>query len=205
VYSDVGFILLTLLLERLHGKPLHVLWKELKTHLKIERSNLDFALDNTPYAQALPTETRHPAGQVNDDKAYVMGGVAGHAGLFGNLSAVQDWTRSVLLWAQTSPQVRDWLHSDRSKESTRFSWGWDTASGSLDSHAGPSAPKNTRGHLGYTGTALWIDPKSCRAALLLSNRVYPSHTLNSQKSIHTLRTWFFESFWQGKLVDGWEI
>jgi len=209
VYSDVGFILLTLVLERSSRKTLDILWKELKEFLGLEKERLDFAINNVPVQDALPTETRHESGVVNDNKAFAMGGVAPHAGLFGDMKALQAWVRSVYIWAESSTQAHDWLIQDcrqqRSAESSRFSWGWDTASGAKDSHAGPSAPKSTRGHLGYTGNALWLDPLSQKTAILLSNRVYPSHTLNSQKSIHTLRTWFFESFWQGTLVDEWEI
>lgn len=205
LYSDLGFILLTLILERAYKTSLDVLWDEFKRDHKLQSSRMNFARDNVAIAGAMPTESRHPAGQVNDDKAYVMGGVAAHAGLFGILSDLQAWIRVILEWSQNSDQAREWLHTDRSAVSNRFSWGWDTASGALDSQAGPSAPRSTRGHLGYTGTALWIEPKTHRAAILLSNRVHPSHTLNSQKSIQTLRTWFFESFWQGTLESGWEI
>lgn len=203
VYSDVGFMALALILEKVFSQTMDQQWNQLKTFLKINET-LDFAVNNIAFSKALPTETRHPSGIVNDDKAFVMGGVAAHAGLFGNIGAIKEWLSGVFEWADHSSQAREWLYDDRSKVSSRFSWGWDTASGAKDSHAGMSAPMGTRGHLGYTGTAFWLHPSSRKCSILLSNRVYPQHSPQSQKSIQVLRTGFFEAFWQGKLEDRWK-
>ncbi len=66
------------------------------------------------------------------------------------------------------------------------------------------AGKAVRGHLGYTGTALWMDPSSLKYGILLTNRVHPRHTPESQKSIQKLRKECFEALWRGTLEDGWK-
>jgi len=208
VYSDLGFSLLGVYLERRTRKTMDMLWDAWKLkHLADSPDasyNLRYSRDNELRKEALATETRHSRGHVNDDNTYGMGGVAAHAGLFGSVLDVAEWIGSVWAWARVSSHARDWIETP-CPESQRFVFGWDTPSGDPKSQAGgAAAPKTVRGHLGYTGTALWMDPQLLRLGVLLTNRVYPQHTPESQKSIQRLRWWCFESLWQGTLELGWQ-
>lgn len=208
LYSDLGYSLLGVFLERKTGKTLDVLWNSWKSqHLSRNTStvaSLNFQPEGSTRKEALPTETRHPAGQVNDDNTFAMGGVAPHAGLFGTAYDVALWIHSIWAWARISPYARDWLETPCPK-GQRFVLGWDTPSGEPESQAGGlAAPGRLRGHLGYTGTALWLDPEMLRFGVLLTNRVHPKHTPESQKSVQKLRWWCFEALWRGTLESGWK-
>lgn len=207
-YSDLGHALLGVYLERMNAKTIDVLWEAWKGKHLGHRSqvlgSLGFQLDNRPRQDAVATELRHPKGVVNDDNTYAMGGVASHAGLFGTARDLAAWVCAVYAWARVSPWARAWLETP-CPEGQRFVLGWDTPSGEPQSQAGGvAAPRGVRGHLGYTGTAVWLDPELLRFGILLTNRVHPQHSLESQKSIQKLRWWCFEALWQGTLETGWK-
>lgn len=135
-----------------------------------------------------PTPCAHY--EVHDDNAFAMGGVAGHAGLFGDAEAVAEIARAWLsgsLPGLDSPLVhRFWMPSTLPGSSRRF--GFDgTCDG--DSTGGAFSPAAV-GHLGYTGCSLWIDPEprsAPRIVVLLSNRVHPRR---QNTAITTLRPAF---------------
>jgi CubicO group peptidase (beta-lactamase class C family) len=117
-------------------------------------------------------------GEVHDENAAVAGGVAGHAGLFGTaeslLSVTGGWLKayrgeSALL----DPHIVRLL-TRRQEQVPGSSWalGWDTPS--IPSSSGHHFSSRSFGHLGYTGTSIWIDPVSELEVVLLSNRVHPS-------------------------------
>ena len=112
-------------------------------------------------------------GQIHDDNAYVAGGVAGHAGLFGTAFAVLEVARAWLdsLLPGLDPSVRDRFWRPSAVPGSVFRLGWDgpSAGGSTGGALEPGAV----GHLGFTGTSLWIEPGPRRIFVLLSNRVYP--------------------------------
>lgn len=133
----------------------------------------------TWYAVRKPVDYAHY--EVHDDKALVMGGVAGHAGLFGNAEAVLEvalgWLRCTL--PGLTPGVRDrfWQPS-RVPGSTRR-LGFDGTNPDGSGSTGKALSSHAVGHLGYTGTSLWIDPGTTpqsrpRVFILLSNRVHPT-------------------------------
>jgi CubicO group peptidase (beta-lactamase class C family) len=208
LYSDLGYSLLGVFLERKSAKTLDVLWESWKAqHLSRNTStvaSLSYQAEGSRRSEALQTETRHVAGLVNDDNTFAMGGIASHAGLFGSAFDVAIWIHAILAWARVSPYARDWLETPCPK-GQRFVLGWDTPSGEPESQAGGlAAPPRVRGHLGYTGTALWMDPEMLRFGVLLTNRVHPKHTTESQKSVQKLRWWCFEALWRGTLEAGWK-
>ena len=185
-YSDLGYILGGELLAYVSRRSLsEVVLKEVLQPLQIE-SAVGFARDYTePYRtewrrSVAPTEYcewrgRLVRGEVHDENCYALGGVSGHAGLFGPAGAVaafgcamvdalnglsKRWSRAVLADALT----------DRS--GTTYRLGWDRRSGP-GSAAGRMGPR-TFGHLGFTGTSLWCDPDARLVVVLLSNRVHPT-------------------------------
>jgi serine-type D-Ala-D-Ala carboxypeptidase len=118
-------------------------------------------------------------GEVHDDNAYAMGGVAGHAGLF---STVDDIDRlvSVLLACYRgehaflpTPLMRDCWTQQNSVPGSTWALGWDTPSPKRSSTGGLFSPHSV-GHLGFTGASLWIDLDRQIHVILLSNRVHPS-------------------------------
>jgi CubicO group peptidase (beta-lactamase class C family) len=117
-------------------------------------------------------------GEVHDDNAYAMGGVAGHAGLFGSALGVaqlaQEWLEAFLGHHKVfNPElVRRFWQRSSVPGSTRVV-GFDTPS-PVSSQAGSRMGKRTIGHTGFTGTSLWIDPDRELTVILLTNRVHPN-------------------------------
>jgi CubicO group peptidase (beta-lactamase class C family) len=115
---------------------------------------------------------------VHDENAAAMGGVAGHAGLFGTAESVLAvsgaWLRAY--HGRESILERELVRqfTTRHEFVTRSSWalGWDTPS--APSSSGSRFSERSFGHLGYTGTSLWVDPSCELEVVLLSNRVHPS-------------------------------
>jgi serine-type D-Ala-D-Ala carboxypeptidase len=133
-------------------------------------------------------------GAVHDDNAYVMGGVAGHAGLFGTAAAVREVARAwlELLLPGLRPEVRDrfWQKSTVSGSTRRL--GFDGPSPGGGGSTGHATTEHAVGHLGFTGTSLWIDPAAkggARIFVLLSNRVHPTR---DNDAIRRLRPRFHE-------------
>lgn len=148
-YSDLSFLSLGAVLEAVHGARLDALW-----HGPLRWGD--------PHAE--PTEGGL-RGVVHDDNARAMGGIAPHAGLFGN-------ARQVLAVATR------WLRGDIPLAERSFAQhgagshvlGWDTPSGEMSS-AGPRPPADAVGHTGFTGTSVWMSPSRRVIAVLLTNRV----------------------------------
>lgn len=137
--------------------------------------------------EAVPTEDdryfryRILQGEVHDENAWIMGGVAGHAGLF---STVADLTRfASMLAADGRVGGRQFLQPETIRlfttavDSTRThtrALGWDTKSPEGYSSAGQSFGPRSFGHTGFTGTSIWFDPDVSLFVILLTNRVYPT-------------------------------
>jgi CubicO group peptidase (beta-lactamase class C family) len=133
-------------------------------------------------------------GAVHDDNAWVMGGVAGHAGLFGTAAAVLEIARA---WCEgilpgLDPRVRDrfWQASAVPGSTRRLGWDGTPADGS--GSTGHAMTDAAVGHTGFTGTSVWVDPASEEGpwiAVLLTNRVHPVRT---DDRIKTFRPRFHE-------------
>jgi len=117
-------------------------------------------------------------GEVDDENAFAMGGVAGHAGLF---SPVKEVDRIVheLLDCYTGhsdflPQriVREFWTRDQTLADSTWALGWDLPSAGYSS-SGRHFSRSAVGHLGFTGTSIWIEPERAIAVSLLTNRVHP--------------------------------
>jgi CubicO group peptidase (beta-lactamase class C family) len=186
VYSDLGYMLLGYLLERLSGQSLEVLAGELFARLDVQD-----CLGFRPLSEAAPTENcrwrgRVLRGEVHDENAFALGGLAGHAGLFGTLRGVSGFARCVL-----DGQVRlvDYMaqeHAHDPATGERRGFGWSLMAPGWS--GGDLMSRHSIGHTGFTGTGVWVDLDRQRASVLLTNRVHPSR--HTESGIIALRRAF---------------
>ncbi len=199
-YSDIGFILLGHLIETLAGEQLDTFCRrEIFAPLGMDSttfSPLELERPTIP-----PTEDdrgfRHRViqGEVHDENAWVMGGVSGHAGLFSNAADPLRLAACMMMGGVTpsgqtlvTPGAIG-LFSKRTEQpadSTR-ALGWDTPS--TPSSSGSRFSTHSIGHLGFTGTSLWIDLDTGVAVTLLTNRTWPDR---SNHAIRELRPHFHD-------------
>jgi CubicO group peptidase (beta-lactamase class C family) len=138
-----------------------------------------------------PWRKRVLCGEVHDDNAYAMGGVAGHAGLFAAARDVDTLLcRLKACWAGSDDflppaLVREFWTRDATIPSSTWALGWDTPA-ATGSAAGSQFSANTIGHLGFTGTSCWMDLDRDRHVILLSNRVHPSRDNNAIKEFRPM-------------------
>jgi len=124
-----------------------------------------------------PRRGRRLVGEVHDDYAAALGGVAGHAGLFGTASAVGAFARLML---RTDDMIRLFTTKSSVPDSSR-ALGWDTMLPT--SSCGTRMSATAFGHVGFTGTSLWIDPARDRYVVLLTNRVCGGGTLAEMREV----------------------
>jgi len=195
VYSDLGFIALGILLERMTGHQLAELArKEIFEPLNLKQTffNPEVALQTG--IAACETGNAYEAdmskqmnagvyansrqrviwGEVHDGNAYFLGGAAGHAGLFSTASetfliAQQFLSESTKLLAPSSCKMFQENMTPDLEEARSI--GWQLAATKL-STAGPELPPDSFGHTGFTGTCVWIDPNAERVYILLTNRTH---------------------------------
>lgn len=190
-YSDLGYMLLGWMLERALHAPLDTLAREVIFEpLKMEATRFVSGGARLDLAAVAATEaTSAPGGlgwgQVHDEHAAVLGGVAGHAGVFSTAGDVLRWGRAVLAcdgggeaaWPIPRGLIRWMLSPGGYGGAGSYVGGLDTPSGAA-STAGTRwsrAPLGAGiGHLGFTGTSVWLDRPRQLAGVLLTNRVHPS-------------------------------
>ncbi len=189
VYSDLGFILMGHLLEVATGVALNDLARQSVFEAMGIKGMFYLPLGSEERARILATHLiaatedcpwrgKMLHGAVHDENAYAMGGVSGHAGLFGTAAEVGRFALSLLeiLEGKSALLSVDLLRQFTSRTTTvpASSWGlgWDTPS--EPSSSGHRLSPSAFGHLGYTGTSLWIDPENELVIVLLSNRVHPT-------------------------------
>ena len=136
-------------------------------------------------------------GVVHDENAYLLGGIAGHAGLFSTAEDVGKlaqlflnegtWLGNRILW---SSLVRNFTKRQNMPKGSDRALGWDTPSQNGKSSAGDLFSDSSYGHLGFTGTSLWIDPDKEIIIVLLTNRVHPTR---KRGGIYGIRRLFHES------------
>lgn len=201
VYSDVGFLQLTALVEHLGGKRLDCVFAEVAPAQGLAFRPLEEAEPDRRVSGFVPTELDEQrgllAGRVNDENAYAMGGVSGHAGLFGTAAAVERFARTLLdawhgrpSWIPQETVRAFWTKQGEPRGST-WALGWDTPS-RTGSSAGSRPPKDAVGHVGFTGTSIWIAPAREAVAVLLTNRVWPDR---SNERIRAFRPLFHDAVW----------
>jgi CubicO group peptidase (beta-lactamase class C family) len=192
-YSDPGFILLGKALEVLSGETLdRFCAREVFDPLGMRTAR--FCPPAMARQSIPPTENdtwfrgRVIQGQVQDENAYVMGGVAGHAGLFANVRDLLCLAACMLAEGKTA-QGRQLFRPEtvaqfaaRQGEGRALGWDVPTPGGST----GQYFSKRTIGHLGFAGTSLWIDPEQELAVALLTNRTWPDRSNQAIKQIRPL-------------------
>lgn len=179
VYSDVGFMLAGFALEAVTGRTLDAQWTSL---WPAEAPWLGFHPAPAVWSRIAPTEEdpwrgRRLQGEVHDENAAMLGGVAGHAGMFGDAAAVGVFASAVLesfrteSWLATPALMRAFAARRPVPGSSR-ALGWDTMLPT--SSCGTRLSATAIGHTGFTGTSLWIDWERDLYVVLLTNRVHPT-------------------------------
>jgi uncharacterized protein YbbC (DUF1343 family)/CubicO group peptidase (beta-lactamase class C family) len=191
-YSDVGFLVLGMLVERKAGRRLDELVEERAfrplgmkdTHFRpLAREPL--AKAGIPLARIAPTERESPAGRmlrgvVHDPRARALGGVAGHAGLFSTADDLAIFAQ-MLLNGGSGPDgsrilsplaVRLMIDAAATPARERRALGWDVDT-SFSAPRGDLFGHASFGHTGFTGTSIWIDPETDTFVVILTSRLHP--------------------------------
>jgi CubicO group peptidase (beta-lactamase class C family) len=194
-YSDVGFIVLGELVERVGGLPVD---RFAKKHVfdPLKMADTGYTPGDDLKKRVAPTGPRDGAvilGEVHDPRAFRMGGVAGHAGLFGTADDLARYARMLLRGGEldgarvlsdktvklfTEPHAVPVPAKGGDGKGAR-SYGWDVDTGFSAPRGDVFAKGTGFGHTGFTGTSLWVDPGSKTAVVVLTNRVHPDDKGNA--------------------------
>jgi len=179
-YSDTGFILLAEAVRRVSGTPLDR-YLERTVFKPLGLADTSFHPKVSALPRVAPTEFVNGVllrGEVHDQRARLLGGVAGHAGLFSTSADLARIIRMLLNHGSLDGQrvfdpatVKEMWESAPDSHLGR-ALGWDVSSAFSKTMA-PYFPLGSVGHLGFTGTAVWIDPKTRSYLIVLTNRVHP--------------------------------
>jgi CubicO group peptidase (beta-lactamase class C family) len=192
IYSDLGADVLGFVIEAVAGESLDVFLHD-KVFEPLGMNDTFFRPADSLTYRIAPTEIAPPRGyplkgEVHDENAYALGGVAGHAGLFSTAADLSIFAQMMLNGGSYNG-VR--VLSDttvalftRRAAGTR-ALGWDTADG--DGGSGKFLDSRAYGHTGYTGTSIWIDPERQMFVLLLTNRVHAARARRPAKVISDVR------------------
>ena len=195
-YSDIGFIVLGLALERLAGELLDVFCRR-EVFGPLGMSQTGFNPPGAWKSRIPPTaddrifRKRIIQGEVYDENASVMGGVSPQAGVFSTASDTALFAEAML--SGGTPVVHPetlavFTRREISPAGTSRALGWDTPS--KPSQSGKYLSAASFGHLGYTGTSLWIDPERQLSVTLLTNRTWPD---GSNRAIKEVRPRFHDA------------
>lgn len=195
-YSDPAYILLGEMVERISGKPLEIMAEEwIFGPLGMEDTRYrppPSLLDRIAPTELDPWRGRVVRGEVHDENCYFVGGVTGHAGLFGTASDLAIYGQMMAnggvyagrryVQAET---IRAWTKPARLVAESSRAVGWDTAR--VPASPLGQGPSMAFWHTGFTGVSLWIDPERELVAVLLTNRIHPTR---ENQQIYELRPEF---------------
>lgn len=218
IYSDVGYIVLGELIRRVGGKPVDQFAEEnifkplgmgstgfnplvrfggaIRQRIApTERRGGNRRVDST--GEVTAGEERWMRGEVHDPRAWLLGGVAGHAGLFSSADDLAIYCQTILNGGEFRGQrilsplaVRRMTEGRPSggnaTDAVVRGLGWDIFSG-FSSNRGDLFPVGSFGHTGFTGTSLWLDPASRTFVVFLSNRVHPKLDAQKPADVGSLR------------------
>lgn len=199
LYSDLGLIMLQKIVEKVSGLPLDIFCDNtFYKPLGLERTGFNIS-EKISVDQIAPTENDmifrglQLQGTVQDQQAALLGGVAGHAGLFGSLYDLAKIMQMNLNGGSYgdltffSAKTLDTFTKSTTIKSHR-ALGWDKQPDDKDSHfISSQASDESFGHSGYTGTMVWVDPKYNLIFIFLANRVYPNANNNKLNSLKIRR------------------
>ncbi len=196
IYSDLNFILLGEIIRRITGKPLNEYFEE--TFAKpLGLQHTFFAPPDSLRYRIAPTEVdctwKLPFARplVHDPTAALFGGVSGHAGLFSTASDILSLMQVMMNGGSFGGRTffkketvalftqRDSVHRARAL-------GWDVRDGGEKASTGKYFSMQSYGHLGYTGTSVWVDPTRQLCVVFLTNRVYPTSANNKIRAVRRL-------------------
>lgn len=188
-YSDVGFIVLAELVKKTSGQNVHEFSQE---HIfqPLGMKETTYLPGEELRKRAAPTQKRGDAwmrGEVHDPRAFNLGGIAGHAGLFSTAEDLAIYASALLArgeyagvrimqeetWQEmTRPRKVPARSNDGQSSDGLRALGWDIRTG-YSSNRGDGMSAAAFGHGGFTGTGIWIDPEQDLFVIFLSNRVHP--------------------------------
>ena len=216
VYSDIGFIILGIALERLADEPLdRFCHREIFAPLAMTNTTFNPPADlrakipptaderpcgaDTPVREKSksspqPSASQHSTfrqkiiqGEVQDENAFILGGVAAHAGLFSAAQDLAKYAHTMLTGGRPifRPEtISLFTRREAAPPGTSRALGWDTPS--TPSQSGKYFSPQSYGHLGYTGTSLWIDPARELSITLLTNRTWPDCSNHAIKKVRPM-------------------
>ena len=204
VYSDLDLYLLGAYLQRVKQQSFEEIWQQQCEDFGFKK--IHFNLKNKPtYARKsyAPTEDcpwrkKVLQGEVHDENAWALGGIAPHSGLFGPIEEVSKWgleLRKAVIKEEATAfgdplVVKEFTRRQIPKSIGDWGYGFMKPSAKKAS-CGPKFSKTSFGHTGYTGPSLWMDPKRDLLVVILSNRVHPTrkNQLFPQQLRPQIHTW----------------
>ncbi len=207
VYSDIGYLVLGFILEKMHQKNLLEIWDDFKKRY-YANTTLDFHVENKtplPRQQFAPTEDcvwrkKTMRSEVHDENTWALGGISTHAGLFGSIEDVAAFGLNVRSQLQgiARYQVRQktaQLFAARAIPVEIGDWALGYMMPTLDgASCGPHFSILSIGHTGFTGTSFWYDPRHDLLVLILSNRIQYGRENKSFLQLRPkIHNWIFES------------
>ncbi|MBR4531169.1 beta-lactamase family protein [bacterium] len=181
-YSDLNYLLLGFILEKIFSRPVDAAFKNFKEINKLNFNLTYSPKEKTPKTAFSKTRDTFPEREVEDENCWFLGGKTGHAGLFGSAADVVLYFDRLLKTPWCMPTA----------EKLGFA-GFDRPEGD-DSNYGKSAKSRYFGHLGFTGTAFLVDPETKTIAALLTNSTHPTPEKPERKErIKHTRQQFFDS------------
>ena len=193
-YSDLGADMLGFVVEKVSGQTLDQ-FLAARVFTPLGMRDTRFRPDASLRGRIAPTEINPPRGyplrgEVHDENAYALGGVAGHAGLFSTASDLAIFAQMMLNGGEFNGTriVADStvkLFTTRVRGAGTRALGWDTCDGEYG--CGKYMGAESYGHTGYTGTSLWIDPEHEMFVILLTNRVHAATARRPAKVISDVR------------------
>jgi CubicO group peptidase (beta-lactamase class C family) len=195
-YSDLGADILGMMIERVAGEGLDTFLQK-KVFGPLGMKNTFYLPPDSLRHRIAPTDAAAGSrggmirGVVHDENAYILGGVAGHAGLFSTATDLAVFAQMMLNGGEYSG-IR--ILSDSTvqlftrRAAGHRALGWDTADDDGKFGAGKYLTERAYGHTGFTGTSIWIDPEREMFMILLTNRVYEAKARRPKKVIADIRS-----------------
>lgn len=192
IYSDLGADVLGWVVESIAGQPLDDFVRE-RVFEPLGMTNTYFLPPDSVYDRVAPTDRSARRGsvvgaQVHDENAYVLGGVAGHAGLFGTADDLAVFAQMMLnggMYGETRIVSEETVRLFTQRAAGSRALGWEMAEGRHG--AGEYLSPTAYGHIGFTGTSLWIDPQRDMFVILLTNRVHAARVKRPATVISDIR------------------
>lgn len=190
LYSDLGFMLLEWVVEERAGEGVPAFLARTfygplgfdKMFMGAENRPLGVRVEDIAATEDCPWRRKVMRGEVHDENAYALGGYSGHAGLFGTAGEVYGIARMLRGHYREERQdflrpetVRKFFRRQDRVEGSTWALGWDTPS-PANSSAGRCFSRMSVGHLGFTGTSVWMDMEKDVIVILLTNRVHPTRS-----------------------------